>query len=174
MNLHSIRFLALAIVALTSGCATLFAPGPDRISVQSMPAGARVFLDHQEVGVTPMTLALDRKLSRGSIRIEAPGYQPVALQRAKTFNAVALINCLSLIPWVVDLATGNYEKFDTTPISVSLMPGYGPPGYPGQPTPVPAYPPRYPPPPPGRADWGAPPPGYPPPQPPPYPPQPPR
>ncbi|HEY0705378.1 MAG TPA: PEGA domain-containing protein [Polyangia bacterium] len=162
----------LALVLLSSGCATLFAPGPDRIPVASNPPGARVFVDNQEVGMTPTTIALDRKNNFGSIRIEAPGYQPVALQKMKSFNTIAFINLFSPIHWLVDLITGNYERFDGMPISVNLVPyggepqGY-PPGYqpqpgqyppPGYPQP-PAQPQRYPQQP--APGWGTPPPGYP-------------
>jgi hypothetical protein len=148
-------------MALSSGCATLFAPGPDKLQVNSTPSGARVFLDSQEVGRTPALLTLDRKLHQGVIRVEAPGYQPAIAQRPKAFNGIAVLNCLGLVPWIVDLATGNYEKFDTTPVQVSLVPAYAPPG--GQPPPgypAPPYPQQAPPP----GAWG-PPPGAPPPAP---------
>ena len=176
----NVRFqlLTMAVFALVlpaSGCATLFAPGPDRIAVSSNPAGARVFLDSQEVGVTPLTVSLDRKVHTGSIRLEAAGYQPAAAQRTKSFNPIAFLNCFTIFPWLVDLLTENYQRFDTTPISVSLIPAYGGPpaqGYPAQNPYPPAYPPRYPAPQPQPSGtWGTAPPGYPQPV-PAYPPQP--
>jgi hypothetical protein len=124
--------LVIAVLSLSSfGCATLFAPGPDRVSVASNPPGARVFVDNQEVGITPTLIPLDRKNNFGAIRIEAPGYQPVSLQKMKTFNEIAFINLFSPIHWLVDLVTGNYQRFDGMPISVNLVPyGGEPQGYP--------------------------------------------
>jgi hypothetical protein len=110
--------LALSV----SGCATLFAPGPDHVPVDSTPSGAHVLVDSQEVGLTPTTVTLDRKTGRGIITVEAPGYMPSITQRDKAFNSIALLNFLGLVPWVVDLATGNHERFDTTPVRVSLVP----------------------------------------------------
>ena len=115
--------VCLLWLGVGSGCATLFAPGPDRVPVASNPSGARVQLDSIDVGVTPTVVVMDRKNNLGMVRIEAPGYQPAAVQRAKVFNSIAILNCLGLLPWVVDLASGNHQKFDTTPINVNLVPG---------------------------------------------------
>src|SRR5688572_18892729 len=101
VNGSSLLPLGLTLMALTSGCATLFAPGPDRVAVNSNPQGARVFVDSQEVGRTPLMVTLDRKLNQGLIRVEAPGYQPAHAQRPKAFNGIAILNCLGLIPWVI-------------------------------------------------------------------------
>jgi hypothetical protein len=137
-------------VVLLGGCATLFASGPDKIPIQSNPAGARVTVDNLEVGVTPMVVTLDRKSSQGAIKIEAPGYQPYVTKRSKSFQSVALLNCLGLLPWVIDLATGNYEAFDDTGITANLVPGGAAPMAPPSPPPgvmVPPSPPAMAPPP---------------------------
>lgn len=128
------------LLAISTGCATLFASGPDHIPVQSNPPGAKVLVDNIQVGVTPMVVSLDRKNSHGTIRVEAPGFEPYVTQRNKSFQAVAILNCLGLVPWVVDLVTGNYEAFDSTNISVSLVPAGG--GAPGMPTPPVVVPPN--------------------------------
>jgi hypothetical protein len=122
--------LCACCLVLVSGCATLFAGGPDKIPVQSNPPGAHVFVDNVDVGVTPTTVVLDRKQNQGSIRVEAPGFQPYVTKRSKNFQPVALLNCLGLVPWVVDLATGNYEAFDDTTVSANLVPA-GPAPTPG-------------------------------------------
>lgn len=133
------RFVLLSVVLAValSGCATLFAGGPDTVMVQSNPPGARVFVDDQLVGQTPMAVTLDRGVSRGLIRVEADGYQPVIVQRSKVINGWFWANlCLGgVIGMVIDAVTGDIKRFDDTPISVGLTPGYGappPPGYPAQ------------------------------------------
>ena len=107
-------------IALTSGCATLFAGGPDRIPVSSNPSGAAVTVDGNLLGVTPMVVTLDRGSSQGVIRFEAAGYEPVVVQRTKEFNTIALLNNVMLLAWLIDLATENVKRFDSTSINVSL------------------------------------------------------
>lgn len=139
MKLGSLVCGAVAAVAL-SGCATIMAGGPDQVTVQSNPPGATVYVDDQPVGQTPMVVQLDRERSRGLIRVEAPGYQPIAIQRSKHINGWFWANlCIGgVIGIVVDLVTGDIKKFDDSPIIVNLAPaGYGPPPAAG-PAPAPA------------------------------------
>jgi len=120
--------LVTTLFASLPGCATLFAGGPDRIQVASAPPGAKVFLDNQEVGATPMVVTLDRERSGGNIRLEAPGYQPATFQRVKSVQGVFWLNlCAGLLGFIVDLATGDYKAFDTSAINVSLIPAQGAP-----------------------------------------------
>ena len=136
------RIVSLALfLSLICGCATLFASGPDHVQVVSNPPGAQVYVDNVQVGVTPMTVALDRSKSQGNIRVEAPGYQPAITQRSKTFNTVAILNCVNVIFWVVDLVTANHQVFDSTAFNVNLVPAGGAPGgYVAPPPPPAGYP----------------------------------
>lgn len=115
---------AVTCAALASGCATLLAGGPDRVSVTSNVPGATVYLDNQPVGATPMIVVLDRDNSQGLIRIEAPGYNPVMMQRSKSINGWFWGNiCLGgVVGMLIDAVTGDMHKFDGTPINVALTP----------------------------------------------------
>lgn len=145
--------LVLASLAL-SGCATIFAGGPDRIPVQTNVPGASVYVDEVLVGQTPTVILLDRQKSQGRIRIEAPGYQPVVLQRVKTINGMFWANiCVGIIPMLIDAVTGDMKKFEDGPLNIALTPAAGGPQYAPPPPagyPAPAAPP-YAPPPPGVA-----------------------
>lgn len=149
------RVSVLALVALVlglGGCATIMSGGPDVIPVVTNPPGAAVFVDGVHVGNTPTTVTLDRSRSHGSIRIEAPGFAPVMIQRHKEINGWFWMNfCLGgLIGIVVDLATGDVKGFDDTPISIGMTPlagapqpyppGPGAPVYPPAPGPAPGAP----------------------------------
>lgn len=120
--------VAICAIAL-SGCATIMSGGPDNVSVQSNPPGANVYLDDQLVGQTPMVVSLDRAKSRGLLRVEADGYEPVALQRTKHINGWFWANlCFGgVIGIVVDLVTGDVKGFDDSPVTVSLTPAGPPP-----------------------------------------------
>lgn len=139
-----IRIATFLCLLSATGCATIMAGGPDRVPVSSNPPGAAVFVDNVQVGVTPTVVTLDRGRSQGNIRIEAPGYAPVVIQRGKQINGWFWGNlCLGgLVGMVIDLVTGDVKRFDDTPIGVGLSPG------PGGPPPMPMEPPPGPPPPP--------------------------
>jgi hypothetical protein len=86
------------------------------------------------------------------IHIEAAGFMPINIQRYRSIDGWFWANiCLALFPMIVDLATGEYQSFDDTPIALGMTPaGYypqqqqpeqqPPPGYPQPPTPPPGYP----------------------------------
>ncbi|MGM0558188.1 MAG: PEGA domain-containing protein [Myxococcota bacterium] len=120
-------FLLIAATSLMalSGCATLIDPGPDRVSVNSNPSGAQVYVNGDRVGTTPTTVSLDRNES-GRIRIEKSGYEPVLVERSKKFNSWVIGSiCLGIWPIVIDMATDNHEKFETSPVNVTLPPEGG-------------------------------------------------
>src|SRR5215470_15150454 len=136
------RVATLLLVTTLTGCATIMAGGPDHVPVNSNPPGAAVYVDNMLVGQTPMVVTLNREHSAGVIRIEAPGYQPVTVVRAKGINGWFWANlCIGgLVGMVVDLVTGDVKAFDDTPIAIGMTPGsgYGPPA--GRPGPAPGTP----------------------------------
>jgi hypothetical protein len=122
-----VSLVRLAPLALT-GCATLFAAGPDRVPVMTNPPGAYVYLNGAPVGQTPMYLLLDRDRA-AAIQIYLPGFAPVQLERGKEFNTwfIGSIILVGLIvPLIVDLATGNYQRYDDGTIAIGLVPLAGP------------------------------------------------
>lgn len=138
-----------ALLALcTTGCATLMAGGPDHVPVMTNPPGAYVYLNGIPVGQTPMHLLLDRDRD-ANIQIYLPGFAPVQLARAKEFNwwfvgSIVLVGLV--VPLIVDLATGNFKKFDEGTIAIGLTPLAAPPPqwYQQQPQPYPQQPPQQP------------------------------
>ena len=134
-----VRMLAvLAGMVASAGCATIMAGGPDRVSVSANVPGATVSLDGQVVGQAPMTVTLDREKSNGLIRIDAPGYNPVVIQRTKHIQGWFWANiCLGgVVGIVVDLVTGDIKAFDDAAVNVALVPATAPPPAPAAPPPV--------------------------------------
>ncbi len=156
--------IGLVCAAGASGCATIMAGGPDHVQIATNPPGAQVFVDEQFVGTTPGIVTLDRGHSQGRIRIQAPGYQPVLLMRDKTINGWFWANlCFGgEIGFIIDLVTGDWQRFDDSPVMINMIPmggampppGYGPPaGYGPAPGPQPMAPQP-------NGPGGAPPSGY--------------
>jgi hypothetical protein len=126
-----LKSLALAALCL-AGCATVFAGGPDEIPINTNPPGAYVYVNGTMVGQTPTLVHLDRHASSADIRIYYPGFQPVQLNRYKSFNFWTLGDffILALIfPEVIDFVSGNWQHYDEDPILLGLTPGAGPPPY---------------------------------------------
>ena len=62
------------LLAASSGCATVLRPFPtQRVKVESDPPGARVFIDGEDVGVTPMVAGLSRRRAEHGLRFERVG-----------------------------------------------------------------------------------------------------
>jgi hypothetical protein len=141
------RLVALAVMAALSGCATIVAGGPDTIPINTNPPGAYVYLNGQVVGQTPMMLELDRDHGMADIRIYYPGFQPVQITRYKSLNGWVFGNFfLAIWPVIIDLATGNWQRFDEEPIILGLTPGQAAPPYGMQPQmPMQPQPPMQPP-----------------------------
>jgi hypothetical protein len=101
------------------------------------PPGAYVYLNG--VGQTPMQLYLDR--DRGAnIQIYLPGFAPVQLSHAQQFNwwfvgSILLVGLV--VPLIVDLATGNFRKFDEGTIALGLTPSRHPSGFSRHHSPIP-------------------------------------
>jgi hypothetical protein len=127
-NCVAVLLMGLMLLGTAPGCATLFAGGPDTIPVQTNPPGAWVYVNGMVVGQTPTTIQLDRSRP-GQIQIYLPGFQPVMMYRSKTLNGWFIVSILFfLIPIVVDLATGNWQRYDDGPILLGLTPdGAAPP-----------------------------------------------
>lgn len=124
-------FIALGLCCI-GGCATVFAGGPDAVPIRTNPPGAYVYLNGQVVGQTPLVVNLDRGASSADIRVYYPGFQPVQIQRYKSFNwwTIGDFPILAMIfPIVIDIATGNWQRYDDDAIQLGLTPGQAPPPY---------------------------------------------
>ena len=94
------RVLALLLtVAVTvfflEGCVTLLAKRTQGVTITARPAGARVFVDGNDKGLTPLALRLTKR-SPHVIRIEKEGYRAVEIRprRSKLWFAVIFPNLI--------------------------------------------------------------------------------
>jgi hypothetical protein len=91
--------------------------------VNTEPEGARVKLDGQPVGITPMTVAFPRK-AEGVLTFELAGYETRELDVDKVAHGWIFGNILigGLIGVMVDFITSNQGKYSTDAIYIELMP----------------------------------------------------
>lgn len=87
-------FLALLVlnVFLFQSCATIGRGTYQKIPVTSNPSGAKVIVEEEEMGYTPLNLTLKRKKGH-IIRIERQGYNPVVINttRATSSSGVMML-----------------------------------------------------------------------------------
>ena len=151
--------IVLAASASASGCASIFANHTPVIPVATNPPGAVVYVNGVPAGQTPTVVQLDSR-QPANIQIYLPGFQPVQMWRQKSISGWFWVNILFWPGFLVDLATGKYDRYDNNGIAVGLTPMAGPPpdwyqqpqpGYQQQPYPEQQPYPQQPPPPPGPA-----------------------
>ncbi len=111
--------IAVVLIVFNVGCATLFTGSYDNVIIRSTPAGARVTVNGSFKGNTPLTLAL-RRDSNYKISVHKDGYSDANLRISRDFNAVALVNFINPLGWIIDFATGGLWNFDETNFDVQL------------------------------------------------------
>lgn len=125
LELTSMRVVVIVplLFLLTTSCATIIASGPDAVPVNSEPEGARVLLDGQAVGRTPLTASLSRKCE-GVLTFQLDGYETRVVDLDKVVNGWIFGNIIfgGLIGIAVDLITSNQGKYSTSPVFVELVP----------------------------------------------------
>jgi hypothetical protein len=117
----TLAIVGMAVVTVTSGCATMLANKTPEVRVQSDPDGARVYVNGEFAGNTPVKLHLAANRTY-TIGFYKRGFEP------KTFRlnnhagtAWIVLDVLGgLWPIAVDMATGAYYELDTTDVRMSL------------------------------------------------------
>jgi hypothetical protein len=117
-----------ASVAATSGCGTLYYGTSEKIPVISEPPGAKVLVDGEPAGQTPVTIKLSRKHNH-KIEIQKAGYITYQTTTETTSNDLAPI--ADVVPAMVfppailflvgDYGTGAAYKIQPDKIDAHLL-----------------------------------------------------
>jgi len=116
------RALAIAACVSLSACATMFAPGPDTIRIQTDPPGAEVVLDGITVGQTPTSITVSRR-AKGNLSLRHPEHSDVDTHLTTTLNGAVLVNVLfpGLLGIIIDGLGGNCTRW-VSPDIIRLPP----------------------------------------------------
>ena len=120
-----------ALVPLVAGCASVVNGSKQTVSFNSVPPGAKVYLDGMQVGVTPYVC----EISRGDcpeVVFRKEGYEPEvhrmtdSIDVAPYFGGNAALCLLWIAPGVVgfvaDAITGGMWEYDFPNVNVHLTP----------------------------------------------------
>ncbi len=102
----SLALIVTWLVFSLQGCMTLIGRKAQHVTVTARPAGARVLVDGEFEGITPLALRLAKKPPH-VIRIEKEGYRPVEirLKRKKLWFPILLGNLI----WMPSVAIWGFN-----------------------------------------------------------------
>ncbi len=111
-------FILYVMLILLSGCATMYAPKNDNITIKTNPEGADVYLGASLLGKTPLTYSFKREtFEQKTLSIRKQGYknQELFLQRTiekkALYNLGFIITTFGVTSWGIDAATGALIKY---------------------------------------------------------------
>lgn len=107
---------------LLSGCATIFSGSSDNVTIKSVPDGAKVEINGNSVGRTPVTVPIKRSLTPPQVQLKLDGYDSKFVVLQNSFNALSILNVFFFPGFIVDAATGTLMKYDLTTYETELDP----------------------------------------------------
>lgn len=115
----SVIMLVSTMLFMTS-CATLFTGTKDRITFNSNPAGATIYIDGVEQCTTPCTMKVKRGLKDTDVEIKLDGFETRVITLSKEFNLVSVVNLGNLVGWGIDALSGAVMKYDKKTYDITL------------------------------------------------------
>lgn len=111
--------LTTTMLFMTS-CATLFTGTKDRITFNSNPSGAIIYIDGVEQCKTPCTMNVKRNISETDVEFKLDGYETRLITLSQEFNVVSVINLGNLFGWGIDVLSGAVMKYDRKSYDITL------------------------------------------------------
>ena len=109
MKIYSTILLASTILFMTC-CATLFTGTQDRITFNSTPSGATIYIDGVEQCKTPCSIKVNRSINDTDVEFKLDGYETRLITLSKELNVVSIINLGNLFGWAIDALSGAVMK----------------------------------------------------------------
>ena len=112
--------LSCALFLTITGCASIGGDNTRAVKVESYPAGASIYVDNQQYGVTPAVVTLPTYIYGGkSVTLKKSGYQDHTMMVNSKFQPIALLDIFFWPSFVIDGATGNLVKIDPANLNLS-------------------------------------------------------
>jgi len=112
------RLILLLFISLfMTSCASILTGSKRKVLFETEPTGAKVFVNGFEKGKTPVQLKV-RAEDRIDFRLD--DYTERVVVMDSKFNAVSILNGLSILGWGIDALTGSLKRVDTKYVKVTL------------------------------------------------------
>lgn len=112
--------LFVTIMLFMTSCATLFTGTKDRITFNTNPSGATIYIDGVEQCKTPCTMKVKRSIGDTDVEFKLDGYETRLITLSKEFNVVSVINLGNLLGWGIDALSGAVMKYDRKTYDITL------------------------------------------------------
>ena len=117
------NILVLSALAVSlSGCATIFTGSTDNLTFKSIPDGAKVEVNGNSIGRTPISSPIKRSLTPPQVQLKLDGYESKNITLQNGFNGVSILNIFFWPGFIVDAATGTLMKYDVVNYETELDP----------------------------------------------------
>ena len=103
-----------------TSCATLFTGTEDRITFNSTPSGATIYIDGVEQCKTPCSIKVNRSINDTDVEFKLDGYETRLITLSKELNVVSIINLGNLFGWAIDALSGALMKYDRKTYEITL------------------------------------------------------
>ena len=116
------HWIPLILVVLPIGCATIMHGKTQSVGVSSVPEGAKVTINNQDLGITPLFIELKRK-DEHVVSISLEGYLPTRLTLQRKTSGWIWGNIVfgGLIGLAVDAITGGLYKLEPAQLSATMV-----------------------------------------------------
>jgi len=115
--------LSLFIIAsfIFSSCATIFKGSTDEVNISSDPSGAKIYINGQYMGETPMPIELKSNKSY-TIEFRKNGYENKTVLVNNEIGAgwIVLDVIFGIVPVIIDAATGNWHYLTPENVTAAL------------------------------------------------------
>ncbi|GEM_PF-1782338 len=119
MKFTKIALLFTALLSL-AGCASIAGDNTRAVKVTSQPAGAAIYVDNQQYGITPAVITLPNYIYGGkSVTLKKAGYQDHTSMVNSKFQPIALLDILFWPTLLIDAGTGNIVKIDPANLNLN-------------------------------------------------------
>lgn len=119
MKTFSMALLATTMLFITS-CGTIFTGTKDRITFNTDPSGAMIYIDGVEQCRTPCTLKVKRNVNDTEVEFKLDGYETRVITLSKDFNIVSILNFGNLFGWGIDIISGSVMRYDRKSYEITL------------------------------------------------------
>lgn len=127
IKLHIMKKLVVfaSVVFLFSSCATIFTPSKQSITFSGIE-GTKIYDASNNVKLAEIgsdktaTISVKKKMSDKQLLAKKEGYKTLPFILESTFNTTSLWNILFWPGFIVDLGTGQMNKWDNTSINLDL------------------------------------------------------
>jgi len=118
----SVYLILISFISFSfNSCATLFKGSTDTVNFSSDPAGAKVYVNGNLLGTTPVQLELKSNKTY-TIEFKKDGFESktVVLNNSVGAGWIILDVLGGLIPIIIDAATGNWYELDQEHVNAVL------------------------------------------------------